>query len=156
MGSIITRLRGVYPSSMGLSLVVSCWVGRSHLGTARSRPCAQICRVSHAATELGASDPKEAHLHVVEEHQARQGAERGVVQDTREHDVLEVADAVRLVDLSAHSRVRDGHHLERNGIGLATNGLQGVDAWARGLRCRTHLFEYYGLLEEGAMVLLGE
>lgn len=54
---------------------------------------------------------RQNHLHVVEEHQRAKRVERGVVQHTRQHHVLQVPDAVRLVDLGAHARIRDGHHL---------------------------------------------
>ena len=53
-------------------------------------------------------------LDVVEEHKRGQGCECGVVKDTRENDVLDVADVVCLVDLPKDLLVLDGDHLDRN------------------------------------------
>jgi len=58
------------------------------------------------------------HLHVVEQDQAGQRRERGVVQRARQHDVLQVAQAVGLVDLGAQAGVADRHHLlEHHALG---------------------------------------
>ena len=54
---------------------------------------------------------REHHLHVVEEHDGREGAERCVVQHPGQDDVLEVPNAVRLVDLSANRRVLNRDNL---------------------------------------------
>jgi hypothetical protein len=78
------------------------------------------------AEESGVRLERENHLDVVEQHDGRQRTERGVVQRARENHVLEVPDAVRLMNLRADGRILDRHHLfEHHGVAQERPVLRG-------------------------------
>ena len=73
-----------------------------------------------------------AHLHIVEQCQAGQRCVGRVVQRSRQDDVLDVLDAVRLVDLGDDGGLVDGHHLLE--LNAALLHKQGTGRW----RCRVY------------------